>query len=124
MTLTSKRVDNARSQSPRAQRRHFCDFDLEYVISGLEAFHPNVSMHRARQRNLLKEDLTPRADAETYKRIPDTDLKAVTEAVQNKVKENVKSFTHGGLSVRLYCVHFTLNADQMSHYLLASASKR
>ena len=90
----------------------------------MEAFHPNIDTTRARQRNLLKEDLTPSADAETYKRISDTDLKAVTEAVQNKVKENVKSFTHGGLSVSIYCVHFILNADPMPYYLLASASKR
>ncbi len=59
---------------------------------------------------MLKEDLTPTADAETYKRITDSDPVAVTEAVQNKPKENVKSFTHGGLNVsslystRTYCI--------------------
>ena len=121
MTLISKPVDNARSQSPRAQRRHFCDLDLEYVVSGLEDFHTHIDPARDRQRNLLKEDLTPRADAETYKRISDTDSKAVTEAVQNKTRENVKSFTHGGLSVCLYFVHAILKTDQMWYYFIASS---
>ena len=53
-----------------------------------------------RQKNLLKEDLTTRADIDTYRRDKEkTGLPTTGVTHRNHPKENVKGFHYGDLDV-------------------------